>query len=71
MAKKIYKIIELVGSSTNSWEEAAKNAVETAGIRLKDLRVAEVVKQDMRVSKGKVVSYRTRVKVSFKYRINK
>ncbi len=71
MAKKIYKIIELVGSSTSSWEDAAKNAVETAGIKLKDLRVAEVVKQDMRVDKGKVVSYRTRVKVSFKYRIKK
>jgi flavin-binding protein dodecin len=71
MAKRIYKIIELVGTSTSSWEDAAKTAVEVAGIKLKDLRVAEVVKQDLRVSKGKVLSYRTRLNVSFKYRIKK
>jgi dodecin len=63
----IYKIIELVGTSDFSWEDAAKTAVETASKTLKDLRVAEVSKQDMKVENGKVVAYRTRVKLSFKY----
>ena len=63
----IYKIIELVGTSPTSWEDAAKNAVETAGKSLKDLRIADVVKMDMRVEEGKVVAYRTRVNLSFKY----
>lgn len=71
MSKRIYKIIELVGSSTESWEDAARNAVEVAGVKLKDLRVAEVVKQDLRVNKGRVLLYRTRLKVSFKYRTKK
>jgi len=62
-----YKIIELVGTSTKSWEEAAKTAVETAAESLKDLRVAEVTRMDMTVENGKVKSYRTRVNVSFKY----
>ncbi|PKN61149.1 MAG: transporter [Deltaproteobacteria bacterium HGW-Deltaproteobacteria-15] len=62
-----YKIIELVGTSTKSWEEAAKTAVETAGESLKDLRVAEVTRMDMTVENGKVKSYRARVNVSFKY----
>ncbi|MBI5529113.1 MAG: dodecin domain-containing protein [Deltaproteobacteria bacterium] len=62
-----YKIIELVGTSKKSWEEAAKNAVERAGKSLRDLRVAEVEKLDLKVENNKVVAYRTRVKVSFKY----
>ena len=62
-----YKIIELVGTSTTSWEEAAKRAVETAGQSLRDLRVAEIVKLDMTVDDGKVSSYRARVNLSFKY----
>ena len=68
MAKSVYKIIELVGRSPKSWEDAAKNAVETAGKKLKDLRIAEVVELDMQVDQGKVVSYRARVKISFKYK---
>ncbi len=67
MTESVYKIIDLVGSSPNSWEEAAKNAVETAGKNLRDLRIAEVDKLDMKVEDGKVVAYRTRVLVSFKY----
>ncbi len=67
MSKSVYKIIEVVGSSETSWEDAAKNAVETAGKTLRDLRIAEVVSFDMKVEKGKVVAYRTRVKISFKY----
>ncbi len=67
MAESIYKIIELVGTSDVSWEAAAKNAVETAGKSLKDLRIADVIKMDMKVEDGKVVSYRTRVNLSFKY----
>ena len=62
-----YKIIELVGTSEKSWEDAAKTAVETAGESLKDLRVAEVTRMDMTVENGKVKSYRARVNVSFKY----
>ena len=67
MSDSVYKVIELVGTSANSWEEAAKNAVETAGKSLKDLRVAEVGKLDMKVEDGKVVAYRVRVNLSFKY----
>ncbi len=63
----IYKVIELIGTSPNSWEEAAKNAVDTAGKSLKNLRIAEVVEFDMKVEEGKVTAYRARVKVSFKY----
>ena len=63
----VYKIVEVVGTSTRSWEEAAKNAVETASHTLRDLRVAEVVKQDMKVENGKIKAYRTRVLLSFKY----
>ncbi len=62
-----YKIIELVGTSTKSWEDAAKNAVERAGKKLKDLRIAEVSQLDLRIEKNKVVAYRARVHVSFKY----
>jgi hypothetical protein len=67
MSESVYKIIELVGTSDVSWEQAAKNAVETAGKSLKDLRIADVVKMDMKVEKGKVVAFRTRVNLSFKY----
>lgn len=67
MTESIYKIIELVGTSDVSWEAAAKNAVETAGKSLKDLRIADVIKMDMKVENGKVVAYRTRVNLSFKY----
>jgi flavin-binding protein dodecin len=68
MAKSVYKVIELVGKSPKSWEDAAKNAVETAGKSLKDLRIAEIKKLDMQVDQGKVVSYRARVKISFKFK---
>jgi len=67
MSESIYKIIEIIGTSQNSWEEAAKNAVEKAGKTLRDLRVAEVVQLDMKVDDNKVAAYRARVKVSFKY----
>jgi flavin-binding protein dodecin len=67
MSGSVYKVIELVGTSENSWEEAAKNAVETASGSLKDLRVAEVVTLDMRIENNKVMSYRAKVSLSFKY----
>ena len=64
----VYKVIELVGTSENSWEEAAKLAIDTAGKSLKNLRIAEVSKLDLRLDDdGKVASYRTKLKVSFKY----
>ncbi len=62
----VYKIIELVGTSKKSWEQAAANAVETSGKSLKDLRIAEVTKMDMQIEKGKVKGFRTRISVSFK-----
>ena len=65
--ESIYKIIDVVGTSKNSWEEAAKNAVETAGKSLEDLRIAEIIKLDMVIDKGKVNLYRARVNISFKY----
>ena len=68
MAESVYKIIELVGTSPTSWEEAAKHAVETASKSLDDLRVAEILKLDLKVEDGKVVAYRARVSVSFKLR---
>jgi flavin-binding protein dodecin len=67
MAGSTYKIVELVGTSDTSWEEAARTAVETAGESLKDLRIAEITKLDMIITNGKVTSYRARVSVSFKY----
>ena len=67
MSDSVYKVIELVGTSADSWEEAAKNAVETAGKSLKELRVAEVRELDMKLEHGKVVAYRVKVKLSFKY----
>ena len=73
MAKKekndnpVYKIVEVVGSSTTSWEDAARAAVESAAKTLRDLRVAEITKLDMKLDGGKVVAYRARVSMSFKY----
>jgi len=67
MPESVYKIIELVGTSEDSWEEAAKNAVERSAKTLRGLRVAEVAELDMKVEDNKVVAYRARVKVSFKY----
>ncbi len=66
MSSSVYKVIELVGTSTASWEEASRTAVEIAGKNLRDLRVAEVTKLDMKVEDGKIVAYRARVSVSFK-----
>ncbi len=67
MAESIYKVVELIGTSTKSWEDAAKNAVETASKSLRDLRVAEITKLDLKIEKGKVTAFRTRVSLSFKY----
>lgn len=67
MTDSVYKVIEIVGSSETSWEDAAKNAVEMASQSLKDLRVAEVSELDMKIEEGKIAAYRARVKVSFKY----
>jgi flavin-binding protein dodecin len=67
MAESVYKVIELVGTSTDSWEKAAKAAIERASQSLRDLRVAEVVEQDLVIEKGKVEAFRTKLKVSFKY----
>ena len=69
MSGSVYKVIELVGTSDTSWEDAAKKAVETAAESLKDLRVAEVTTLDMRIENNKVVAYRAKVSVSFKYHI--
>jgi flavin-binding protein dodecin len=67
MAESVYKVIELVGTSTDSWEKAAKAAVDRAAKTLRDLRIAEVVQLDMQLEGGKVRAYRAKVKVSFKY----
>ena len=66
MSESVYKIIEMVGSSPVSWEEAAQNAVKAAGLSLRDLRIAEVVKLDMIVDEGRAAVYRARVNLSFK-----
>lgn len=63
----MYKVIELIGTSAESWEKAATSVVEEAGRHLRDLRVAEVAEQDLVIENGKVVAYRTKLKVSFKY----
>jgi flavin-binding protein dodecin len=67
MAESVYKVVELVGTSSESWEKAAAAAIARAGESLRDLRIAEVVTQDMQIENGKVVSYRTKVSVSFKF----
>jgi len=65
--ESVYKVTEIIGTSTKSWEDAATNAVETASRTLRNLRIAEIVKLDMKVEKGKVKAYRARVQLSFKY----
>ena len=67
MAESVYKVVELIGTSTESWEKAARTAVERASKTLRDLRVAEVVTQDLVIEGGKVSAYRAKLKVSFKY----
>jgi dodecin len=72
MAKKnddqgVYRVIDVIGTSKTSWEDAAKNAVETAAKSLRDIRIAEVAQMDVRIDDGKVVAYRTRLQLSFKY----
>ncbi len=67
MPNSVYKIITLVGSSTESWEKAANNAIEMASKTLKDLRIAEIEELDMQLDDGKILSYRAKVRVSFKY----
>jgi len=67
MSESIYKVIELVGTSEVSWEDAAKKVIEKAGRTLSDLRVAEVEAQDLKIEDGKVTAYRTKLKVSFKF----
>ncbi|MFC2036787.1 dodecin family protein [Chloroflexota bacterium] len=67
MADSVYKVIELVGTSSESWEKAATNAVEKAAESLRDLRIAEVIELDLQIDDGEVAAYRARVKVSFKY----
>ncbi len=67
MSESVYRIIDVVGTSTKSWEDAAQNAVKTASGTVRDLRVAEITKLDLKVEGGKVVAYRARVSLSFKY----
>jgi flavin-binding protein dodecin len=66
MSESVYKIIELIGSSPNSWEEAAQKAIKSAGLSLRDLRIAEVVEQDIVIKEGDAAIFRTKVKLSFK-----
>jgi len=70
MSESVYKVIELVGTSTESWEKAAAAAVETAAKSLRDLRVAEIVELDMQLEDGEIRAYRAKVKVSFKYLVD-
>jgi dodecin len=67
MADSVYRVTELVGTSTESWEQAAASAVETASQTLRDLRIAEIVKLDLQLEEGRVRAYRARIQVSFKY----
>ena len=67
MSDSVYKVIELIGTSEKSWEDAARNAVERAAKSLDDLRVAELVEQDMKIENGKVTAYRAKVRLSFRY----
>ncbi len=69
MGSSVYKVIELVGTSTESWEKAATAAIEKAAESLRDLRIAEVVELDLQIDDGEVIAYRARVKVSFKYEV--
>lgn len=71
MSDSVYKIIELVGTSPTSWEDAAKNAVDLANKSLRDLRVAEIATLDLKIEDGRVVAYRAKVKVSFKFEPDK
>ena len=66
--ESVYRVTEVIGTSTQSWEAAAKAAVQTAAGTLRDLRIAEVVKMDVKIEDGKVIEYRTRLQLSFKYR---
>ena len=68
MSDSVYKVVELVGTSEVSWEDAAKTAVETAGKSLRNLRIAEVTKLDLKVENGKVTAFRSRISLSFKYK---
>ena len=65
--ESVYRVTEVIGPSTQSWEDAAKTAVQTAASTLRDLRIAEVVKMDVKIEDGKVIEYRTRLQLSFKY----
>jgi flavin-binding protein dodecin len=67
MADSVYKVIELIGTSAESWEKAAANAIARAAESVRELRIAEVVEMDLQLDEGEVVAYRTKVKVSFKY----
>ena len=67
MSDSVYKVVELIGTSEISWEDAAKRAIERAAQTLEDLRIAEVVEQDLKIEEGKVVAYRTKVRLSFRY----
>jgi flavin-binding protein dodecin len=67
MAGSVYRVTEVIGTSSESWEDAARNAVETAGKSVRDLRVAEVIKADLAIEDGKVTTYRVRLNISFKY----
>ena len=70
MSESVYRVTEVIGASTESWEAAARNAVETAGETVRDLRVAEVNRMDVTIEDGKVTSYRVRLGISFKYETN-
>jgi dodecin len=68
MAESVYKVVEIIGTSPESWEKAAQAAIKTASKSLKDLRIAEVVELDLQIENGKVVNYRTKLSISFKYK---
>ena len=68
MSDSIYKVIEIIGSSSDSWEDAAKQAITRASKSLEELRVAEVVEQDLKIEEGVVVAYRTKLRISFKFK---
>lgn len=68
MSDSIYKVIELIGSSEKSWEDAAQKAIKKAAESLDELRVAEVVEQDLKIEEGKIIAYRTKLRLSFKFR---